>query len=229
MAPMACACSARPSRWRSWAGHAAPPRHRRLQVPAPPAGGGRGVAGLRKDYGQASLNEDECRRRPDPAVHALVRAGAEGRGQRAERDERGDRRRRGRPSSRIVLVKQFDERGFTWYTNYDSQKGRNCAPIRMQLCYSFGANLNARCGSKAGRAHLGRRKRQILPQPAVEEPAVGDRVPAERADRQPRGLEHQLRGVARQRRDAGSGRKLGRLPPGAGTDRVLAGAAFAFP
>jgi pyridoxamine 5'-phosphate oxidase len=30
----------------------------------------------------------------------------------------------GRPTSRIVLVKQFDERGFTWYTNYDSQKGR---------------------------------------------------------------------------------------------------------
>jgi pyridoxamine 5'-phosphate oxidase len=30
---------------------------------------------------------------------------------------------RGRPSSRIVLVKQFDARGFTWYTNYDSHKG----------------------------------------------------------------------------------------------------------
>ncbi len=29
----------------------------------------------------------------------------------------------GKPSSRIVLVKQFDPRGFTWYTNYNSQKG----------------------------------------------------------------------------------------------------------
>ena len=30
----------------------------------------------------------------------------------------------GKPSVRIVLVKQFDKRGFTWYTNYDSDKGQ---------------------------------------------------------------------------------------------------------
>ena len=31
----------------------------------------------------------------------------------------------GKPSSRIVLIKQFDERGFTWYTNYNSDKGQH--------------------------------------------------------------------------------------------------------
>ncbi|MFD7098580.1 pyridoxamine 5'-phosphate oxidase [Streptomyces xanthophaeus] len=30
----------------------------------------------------------------------------------------------GRPSSRTVLLKQFDERGFVFFTNYDSRKGR---------------------------------------------------------------------------------------------------------
>lgn len=30
----------------------------------------------------------------------------------------------GKPASRIVLIKQYDQRGFTWYTNYNSDKGQ---------------------------------------------------------------------------------------------------------
>ena len=33
----------------------------------------------------------------------------------------------GRPSSRTVLLKQFDERGFVFFTNYDSHKGDELA------------------------------------------------------------------------------------------------------
>jgi pyridoxamine 5'-phosphate oxidase len=33
----------------------------------------------------------------------------------------------GRPSTRIVLIKDLDERGIVWFTNYDSRKGRELA------------------------------------------------------------------------------------------------------
>lgn len=33
----------------------------------------------------------------------------------------------GRPSARIVLLKQYDERGFVFFTNYESHKGRDLA------------------------------------------------------------------------------------------------------
>jgi pyridoxamine 5'-phosphate oxidase len=90
---------------------------------AVPAIGAR-VAGLRKDYGQASLSEEDVAEDPiaqfgkwfeealkaevnEPNAMTVATVGADG-----------------RPSSRIVLVKHFDERGFVWYTNYDSQKGQ---------------------------------------------------------------------------------------------------------
>jgi pyridoxamine 5'-phosphate oxidase len=35
--------------------------------------------------------------------------------------------RRNRPAARIVLLKEIDDRGFVFYTNYDSRKGRELA------------------------------------------------------------------------------------------------------
>jgi pyridoxamine 5'-phosphate oxidase len=92
------------------------------EAPAPSIGAA--VAHLRTDYGQASLDEADVAADPmqqfarwfeealkaevnEPNAMSVATVGADG-----------------RPSSRIVLVKQFDERGFTWYTNYDSQKAQ---------------------------------------------------------------------------------------------------------
>ena len=43
----------------------------------------------------------------------------------------------GRPSARIVLLKAVDERGFTFFTNYESRKGRELAanPHAALVCY----------------------------------------------------------------------------------------------
>jgi pyridoxamine 5'-phosphate oxidase len=95
-----------------------------VAAPATTVSVGERVADLRKDYGQASLDEREVADDPiqqftlwfEEALKAEVNEpNAMGV---STVDERG------RPSSRIVLVKQFDARGFTWYTNYDSQKGQ---------------------------------------------------------------------------------------------------------
>ena len=85
---------------------------------------GEAVAGLRKDYGQASLNEDDVL---DDPIQQFTRWFEQA--LKAEVNEPNAMNvatvdAQGRPSSRIVLVKQFDERGFTWYTNYDSRKAQ---------------------------------------------------------------------------------------------------------
>jgi len=42
----------------------------------------------------------------------------------------------GVPAARVVLLKSFDARGFTFYTNYDSRKGRELAANpRAALCF----------------------------------------------------------------------------------------------
>jgi pyridoxamine 5'-phosphate oxidase len=85
---------------------------------------GERVADLRKDYGQASLDENGV---ADDPIAQFTRWFEEA--LKAEVNEPNAMSvatvdAEGRPSSRIVLVKQFDQRGFTWYTNYDSQKGK---------------------------------------------------------------------------------------------------------
>ncbi|MEB0134907.1 pyridoxamine 5'-phosphate oxidase [Actimicrobium sp. CCC2.4] len=82
------------------------------------------IADLRKDYSQSSLSradvlDDPIRQFgkwfdealaaqvPEPNAMSLATVAADG-----------------RPSSRIVLIKEFDARGFVWFTNYGSRKGQ---------------------------------------------------------------------------------------------------------
>jgi pyridoxamine 5'-phosphate oxidase len=84
---------------------------------------GSAVADLRKDYGQASLDDADVLDDPiaqftrwfDEALKAEVNEPNAMNLATVDAD--------GKPSSRIVLIKQFDQRGFTWFTNYGSRKG----------------------------------------------------------------------------------------------------------
>ena len=56
---------------------------------------------------EAWLHEAMAARLPEPNAMTLATVGPDG-----------------RPSTRIVLIKGYDERGIVWFTNYDSRKGR---------------------------------------------------------------------------------------------------------
>lgn len=85
------------------------------------------LSDLRKSYEQGELVEEQVAGQPlqqfktwldealaagvlEPNAMTLATVGAEG-----------------RPSTRIVLIKDIDERGLVWYTNYESRKGRELA------------------------------------------------------------------------------------------------------
>jgi len=103
------------------------------------------IADLRKEYTLAGLTEQDLDRDPIeqfkkwlqqaievlPEPNAFVLATAD---------------KTGRPSARVVLLKGVDERGFTFFTNYESRKGRELAenpqaamvfywaPLERQVC-----------------------------------------------------------------------------------------------
>ncbi len=85
------------------------------------------VADLRTDYALAGLDEADLD--PDP-IRQFARWFEEARS--AEVPEPNamtlaTATADGAPSARIVLLKGFDDRGFVFYSNYESQKGRELA------------------------------------------------------------------------------------------------------
>ncbi|MDX1639786.1 MAG: pyridoxamine 5'-phosphate oxidase, partial [Balneolaceae bacterium] len=94
------------------------------------------VAALRREYTRDGISEDSVKKNPlkqfadwfgealesnltDANAMTLATADAEG-----------------KPSSRIVLLKGFDENGFRFYTNYNSRKGRELAENpHAALCF----------------------------------------------------------------------------------------------
>ena len=137
--------------------------------------------------------------------------------------------RGGVPSARMVLLKGYDDRGFVFFTNYDSRKGRELADNPRAALLFFWSELErqVRIEGPVERDRRGRIGR-VLPQPPADEPHRGLGLAAERADPQ-----QGLAAGARRRNgtapwsESGATAALGRLPGTARDDGVLAGAALA--
>jgi pyridoxamine 5'-phosphate oxidase len=87
----------------------------------------RTLADLRTEYGRAGLNEagaesDPFRQFAVWMDQALAAGVAE-----ANAMTLATCTRDGRPSARVVLLKHLDDRGFVFFTNYDSRKGHELA------------------------------------------------------------------------------------------------------
>ena len=67
----------------------------------------------------------------------------------------------GQPSSRIVLLKDVDDRGFTFYTNYESRKGRELAANSKAALTMFWPGLERMVCVRGATKKLGREESEI--------------------------------------------------------------------
>jgi pyridoxamine 5'-phosphate oxidase len=82
------------------------------------------LAAMRTDYVQSSLSESDVLADPIAQFQKWFAEAVKAQVMEPNAMDLSTVTPDGKPSSRIVLIKQFDERGFTWYTNYHSDKGQ---------------------------------------------------------------------------------------------------------
>ncbi|MBV7528829.1 pyridoxamine 5'-phosphate oxidase [Chitinophaga sp. sic0106] len=85
------------------------------------------IADLRKDYIMASLDEHDVAKAPLQQFSRWWNDATTGEVEEANAMTLATSTPDGHPSARIVLLKSFDEEGFLFFTNYDSQKGEEMA------------------------------------------------------------------------------------------------------
>lgn len=82
------------------------------------------LAALRNDYALKSLDETDVDADPFRQFHAWMKQALEAQVPEPTAMTLATVDETGRPSARIMLLKGLDERGFVFYTNYESRKGR---------------------------------------------------------------------------------------------------------
>lgn len=83
------------------------------------------LASLRKEYQQASLSETDVAADPIQQFGVWFQQALKADAAEANAMSLSTVSAEGKPSSRIVLIKDFDQRGFCWFTNYESAKGHD--------------------------------------------------------------------------------------------------------
>jgi pyridoxamine 5'-phosphate oxidase len=85
------------------------------------------IADLRKSYEKAELSESASHADPLQQFHQWLNEAIQGEVPEPNAMTLATVGANLRPSTRIVLIKGYDQHGLVWYTNYQSQKGRELA------------------------------------------------------------------------------------------------------
>lgn len=83
------------------------------------------IADLRTEYSRASLSESDTHPNPIEQFSKWFGEAIAAQVPEANAMSVATASASGRPSSRILLIKEFDQRGFTFFTNYNSRKGQD--------------------------------------------------------------------------------------------------------
>ena len=82
---------------------------------------------LRKSYESAELSESDSLANPQDQFALWLKQAIDGKVPEPNAMTLATVASNLRPSTRVVLIKGFDERGIVWYTNFDSRKGNEIA------------------------------------------------------------------------------------------------------
>ena len=85
------------------------------------------IADLRKSYEKAELSEDASAANPLKQFERWLNEAIQSEVPEPNAMTVATVASNMRPSTRVVLIKGYDERGIVWYTNYDSRKGKELA------------------------------------------------------------------------------------------------------
>ncbi len=83
------------------------------------------LADLRIDYQRASLSEEQVDLDPIRQFSIWLQQALDAKVAEPNAMSLATVDAKGRPSSRIVLIKELEQRGITWYTHYTSKKGQD--------------------------------------------------------------------------------------------------------
>jgi pyridoxamine 5'-phosphate oxidase len=94
------------------------------------------IVSLRKEYSSAFLNEEDVNHNPFKQFELWMHQAVEAEILEPHAMAVSTVSYEGKPSSRIVLLRGFDENGFVFYTNYKSHKGNDMAQNKY-ACLNF--------------------------------------------------------------------------------------------